>query len=475
MNKKISTIFLTIIVPLILIIIVAIISLNNKSITTSQGGTSGATALTTSEAAHELKESNSNFNEAMNLFKAKDYINSKKMFEAVIMEDEQNYSQAQAKISECLNILKNDYIEKAQALFKATHYKKAQEVMLEALNIIPNDLEFTSFMNKAKTAWENPVIYKGKIYHIFFHSLIVYPELCFTGDSMEQGYNEWMTTVREFKLMIEEMYQRGYTLVDLRELFKKDASGKMVRQDLLLPEGQKPLVISVDDMSYYEYMEKDGFAKRLVLDDNGKLASLVKTSQGNEIVSPEGDVVPILNNFVEKNPDFSYKGAKGTLALTGYEGILGYRTNQDNPSWQAEKESVMPIVNRLKETGWAFASHSYTHRRTFAEGTITLDFFKYDTQRWKKEVGSIVGSTNLYIAPFGAEFPQKDARFRYIVDQGFDVYCGVGARPYYELYKDNVYMERINLDGYKMFHMPEVMKDLFDVKKVFDPTRPPFR
>ena len=356
-----------------------------------------------------------------------------------------------------------------------THYKKAQELLDSALKEYPDDTGLIDLAVRTDSLEKNPVLYKGPIYHVFFHSLIVYPELCFTGDSMEQGYNNWMTTAKEFKLMLQEMYQRGYTLVDLRELFRKDSGGKMALQDVYLPEGQKPLVISVDDMSYYKYMAKDGFAKKLVLDEKGNLASLIDTPEGKEIISPDGDVVPIVENFVAGNPDFSYKGAKGTLALTGYEGILGYRTNHNNPSWEKEKENVIPVVNKLKETGWAFASHSYTHRQSFSEGTITLDYLKYDTQKWKEEVGSILGPTNLYIAPFGATFGQKDARMRYIVGQGFDVYCGVGPKPEYILYKDNAYMERIDLDGYKMYHMPEVMKDLFDVSKVFDPARPSFK
>lgn len=434
MNKKFTTILLATILPLVLIAIITVASLNNHRSAASQSSSSSQTAVST----------------------ASDVQKPDKLTPSVDTEK-----------------LKKDYITKAQELFNKTHYKKAYEIANEALKILPDDKELIGLRDESKSNAENPVVYKGKIYHVFFHSLIVYPQMCFTGDSMTQGYNDWMTTVREFKLMIEEMYQRGYTLIDLREVFKKDASGKIIKQDIYLPKGQKPLIISVDDMSYYKYMEKDGFAKKLVIDEKGKLASLINTPEGKEIVSPEGDVVPILNNFVEANPDFSFKGAKGILALTGYEGILGYRTNQNNAEWQKEKEAVLPVVQKLKDTGWGFACHSYTHRRTFTEGTITLDFLKYDTQKWKKEVGSIVGSTNLYISPFGATFPIKDARYRYIINQGFDVYCGVGSRAYYESYTDSVFMERINLDGYKMTHNPKVLKELFDVSKVYDPARPP--
>lgn len=373
------------------------------------------------------------------------------------------------------NAAKAAFISEAEKLISDTHYKKAGMLLDKALKDFPEDSGLASLKAGNDLLKKQLVNYKGPVYHVFFHSLIIYPELCFTGDSMERGYNDWMTTVREFKMMIQEMYDRGYTLIDLRDVFKPDSSGKMLKQDIYLPKGQKPLIISIDDMSYYKYMENDGFAKKLVLDNKDRLASLVKTPQGNEIVSPDGDVVPILNNFVDQNPDFSLNGARGTLALTGYEGILGYRTNHDNSDWQKERESVVPVVRKLKETGWAFASHSYTHRRTFSEGTITLDFLKYDTKRWMDEVGSIVGETNLYISPFGATFRQNDARMRYIVSQGFNVYCGVGPKPEYILYKDNVSMDRIDLDGYKMFHKPECMKELFDAAKVLDPVRPAFK
>ena len=35
---------------------------------------------------------------------------------------------------------------------------------------------------------------------------------------------------------------------------------------------------------------------------------------------------PLLQDFIDEHPDFSYKGAKAVIAFTGYNGILGYRT-----------------------------------------------------------------------------------------------------------------------------------------------------
>jgi tetratricopeptide (TPR) repeat protein len=422
-----------------------------------------------------IAESRANFEKGSEHYKNQNYIDAKYFFEAVAEEDSENYKVSREKLTQCKNKLVADYLQKGHGLLSKTFYLKAVQILDEGLKIYPEDEDLLKLKEDASLAASARIKYEGPVYHVFFHSLIVYPELCFTGDSMEQGYNYWMTTVREFKLMLEEMHSRGYTLISLEGMFSKDADGKVTANDILLPEGKKPLIISVDDVSYYKYMKNDGFAKSLVFDEAGNVSTLVKTPEGNEIVTRDGDVVPILDDFVAANPDFSYNGAKGTLALTGYEGILGYNTLHNNPQWEAEQAKVQPIVDKMKATGWSFANHSFTHKRAFSERTLTLDYLEYDTNRWLKEVGSIVGPTDLYISPFGAYFGQDDPRHKYIVSKGFYVYSGVGSRPYYKIYNNNVFMERINLDGYKMHFSPNVLEDLFDVEKVYDPARPPMK
>lgn len=422
-----------------------------------------------------LALSRESYQKGMTLFTQQSYEEARAFFEAVIPEDQQNYPSAQIKLQECMDHAIRMYIEDGQALLDKNFFLEAQRLMEKGLSVYPESSDLANMKAEAGRLASTLQKYEGPVYHVFFHSLIVYPELCFTGDGMEQGYNDWMTTAREFGLMLDEMHQRGFTLVSLKDMFSIDAQGKVTINDIMLPRGKKPLIISVDDVSYYRYMESDGFAKRLVFDEDGNVATLVKTPQGDEIITRDGDVVPILDDFVRDHPDFSYSGAKGTLALTGYEGILGYNTLHNHDGWESEQAKVQPIVDKLKETGWSFANHSFTHKRTYTERTITLDYLKYDVRRWLKEVGSIVGPTNLYIAPFGAYFGQEDQRHQYIVSQGFYVYCGVGSRPYYKNYGNNVFMERINLDGYKMFHSPEVLSELFDVEKVFDPARPPMK
>ena len=71
-------------------------------------------------------------------------------------------------------------------------------------------------------------------------------------------------------------------------------------------------------------MKNDGFASKLVIDENGDVANEIITPEGTAVISRKADVMPILDDFVKEHPEFSFNGTKGIIALTGYEGALGY-------------------------------------------------------------------------------------------------------------------------------------------------------
>lgn len=318
--------------------------------------------------------------------------------------------------------------------------------------------------------------YEGPIHHVFFHSLIVYPELAFDnkGHSAE-GYNMWMTTVSEFKKMLPILMGKGYVLYPLAEYIENDPveADKVILKDIYLPPGKIPLVISIDDVNYYDYMKPDGFANRLVVGEDNRVWTEVITPEGDITVTRDGDVMPILDDFVEENPEFSWRGTKGVMAVTGYQGALGYRITDNLPQEEEWKEQVKEIADIMKADGWLFACHSYTHNGYFRTGAITLKQMKYDADRWNEKIAPYVGKTNIYISPFGVKFKDQDPRYRYLVEQGFNIYCPVGNDKRIYENRDNIVMPRINLDGYTMNKRPEEVKRYyFDVAEVIDPARP---
>ncbi len=254
----------------------------------------------------------------------------------------------------------------------------------------------------------------------------------------------------------------------------EDGTTKFVPGKIYLPEGKKPFVLSQDDVNYYDYMDGDGFASRIVLDENGKPTCEMILEDGTTVTGPF-DIVPILDAFVEEHPDFSYKGAKGTLAITGYEGALGYRTDDPtSPTYEQDKETVRKVAEALKANGWDFASHSWGHKNMQA---ASMTLFKNDTDRWMEEVGSLLGPTDIYIFPFGIDIETTigeytSEKYHYLKQNGFNYYCGVFKEPWMHIKDDYVRMTRRPLDGQAMLEFPERLADLFDVPSIIDPERP---
>ena len=86
-----------------------------------------------------------------------------------------------------------DAVAKAEDLSAGYFYDEALLVLNETGKA--DDKRIVSLKEDIETKKANLKEYDGTIYHVFFHSLIVYPELAFDGDYMHEGYDMWMTTV----------------------------------------------------------------------------------------------------------------------------------------------------------------------------------------------------------------------------------------------------------------------------------------
>jgi len=339
-------------------------------------------------------------------------------------------------------------------------------------------------VNKLEKEKSSLLLYGGEyrsitqINHIFFHSLIADNSKAFDGDSMTKGYNMYMTTISEFNKILDKMYQDGYVLVKMSDLVimktYKDGTTGYVENPIYLRAGKKPFVISQDDVNYYRYMDNDGFAKRIVVGKDGNPTCEMKQEDGS-FITGAFDMVPILDAFVKEHPDFSYKGAKGLLALTGYEGVLGYRTNKkDSPTYEKDKADVKKVAEVLKAEGWEFASHTWGHKDMYK---ISYDLLERDTNRWLNEVGSLIGPTDILVFPFGIDIEKtlgnySSDKYKFLKKSGFNYFVGVYKKPWMQVKKNYIRMERRPLDGQAMLQFPDRVKDLFDAKEIVDKDRP---
>ncbi len=334
-----------------------------------------------------------------------------------------------------------------------------------------------------------------KISHCFFHSLIADTSLALGPNSgTRDGYNRYMTTIEEFEKILQQMYDRGYVLVGIHDIsetvVQEDGTEKMVMKKILLPEGKIPFVMSQDDVNYYDYMDGEGFATKIVIGEDGKPTCEYIQKDGT-VVTGDYDLVPVLDRFVEAHPDFSYRGAKAILAITGYEGTLGYETaayrydeakhlvglsaDEKKARLESEKAACREVVAALKEDGYEFASHSYGHGNM---QTNSVEKFKYDMNRWMDEVGSLLGETDVFIYPFGADICDwrgyQGEKYEYAIANGFRYFCNVDSAQYWvQMKNDYLRQGRINFDGERMMKDPDKLSCFFDVESVLDPTRPP--
>lgn len=383
---------------------------------------------------------------------------------------------------------RDDLVERARRLMLGYDYDGALELIKSykgsegGYNVYPSLVSAISDIEAQK---KSLVLYGGayssvtQINHIFFHSLIADNSKAFDGDSDSVGYNMYMTTIREFKNMIQSMYEDGYVLVSIHdiagEVVNDDGTREFAAKEFYLPQGKKPFVLSQDDVSYYEYMEGDGFATRIVIGEDGKPTCEMVADDGSIITGPF-DMIPIIDEFVEEHPDFSYNGAKGIIALTGYEGVLGYRTNDpDSPTYEEDVRKAKEVAEALKENGWEFASHSWGHKNMREK---SYEFVKKDTERWLEEVAPIIGPTDILIFPFGVDIETtmghySSDKFNFLKEKGFNYYCGVYREPWMHIKKDYVRMTRRPLDGQAMLEFPERLADLFNLSEIIDPERPP--
>lgn len=328
------------------------------------------------------------------------------------------------------------------------------------------------------------VPWDGIVEHLFFHPVVAYPELAFDGDAQANGIDDYMVTVDEYDKILQSVYDKGYILVDINDVWSEttgeDGQPKMVRNTLYLPEGKKPLILSFDDTNYYPYMLTNGFTYKLIIGDDGKIWSWGLDPAGNEVTSRDLDAIPILDKFVEEHPDFSPFGAKGCLSLTGYEGILGYRTQTTTQGWTAEQEAnrqkeieaVKPVIAELKRTGWTFGSHTWGHIRL---GSKSLEEVQADTQRWADEVASLVGPTTILFYPHGERPDGNDWQktgpvFQYLQSQGFRVFCSVGIESFSYIKKDicAVICDRLHPDGTTLRYSRQRYLQFYDAKDIMD-------
>ena len=96
-------------------------------------------------------------------------------------------------------------------------------------------------------------------------------------------------------------------------------------------------------------------------------------------------------------------------------------------------------------------------------------------------VESIIGEVDVILYPNGSDiegagsYKFENAKFKALYDDGFRYFFNVDSNVYWSQLGKNYYRGgRRNPDGYRMYHHPQKLDDLFDVSDVYDEARPKY-
>lgn len=382
-------------------------------------------------------------------------------------------------------------VAEAEALAAAYDYDGAVEV-LDSFS--GNLYDFEELLTRRDSyltardslvAWADP----GQVVNLSFHLLIVDPYRAFKHEGYGDSFRRNFITVTEFNNMLDQLYSNGYVLVDADNLFTYSSTEGYTAKTLYLPQGKKPLMLTQTHVNYYTYMtdgdgdgladkKGGGFASRLIVDDTGKLTCEYVDSQGQTHTGAY-DLVPILEEFIAAHPDFSYQGARATLAVSGYDGLFGYRTDPEtvqkiSQEYYDQQLAELPaVVGALRDAGYTIACYTYNN---LAYGNISAARIKEDLDKWKAEVTPLLGEIDTFV--FAKESDISDTQDAYSGDK-FDILYGMGMRhflcfgnsPWVTFNQDTIRQGRILVSGSTLKNNPSLFEGIFDAAAVLDPSR----
>ncbi|HJQ03935.1 MAG TPA: polysaccharide deacetylase family protein [Nocardioides sp.] len=291
-------------------------------------------------------------------------------------------------------------------------------------------------------AWHAPVE------AIFVHPLVLDPQLAFRPDPLGKGFEDFFVTAREFGVLLDQLWRNRWTLVDLH-----DVAAGTVR----VPRGRKPLVLIEDDANYYRYFEGRGLARRLTLDPEGRIRAQLDDGR-----LTDQDVVPMVDAEVAAHPEFSADGAKGLLAETAFEGLLGER----DAATAAGRARLAPLVAALKADGWTFASHTYGHIDLTTTSPAAI---REDLAKWHAIADPVLGPVDVLVYPFGA--PPSTSMTEELARDGFPLQMDIDIRATLRHVGPATIISRRHVDGLA-FDVPSRQAPFYSVAAVRDPLRP---
>ena len=370
-------------------------------------------------------------------------------------------------------------VDKLNSFSDAANMEKYQEM-------IDKRAEYSALKNQLQ-GWNEP----SSIANLSFQILVVDTNRAYNDYKYKMQYKDNFVTVSEFEKILDQLYQKGYVLVDfdsfVTETTAEDGSVTFGTMPIYLPAGKTPIMLSQTMVNYMNYMLAtdeadtdggygDGFASKLVV-RNGEITAEYMDASGNTLYG-DYDFVPILNRFIEEHPDFSYKGARAILAVTGDEGLFGYRTmpsvvqSKGQEFYDQEVAGAKEVIEALRNQGYTIASYTYANKDYNAYSATEI---QADMDLWTKEVTPILGECDTIIFAKGTDISTstnyQGNKFNVLYDKGFRYFIGANQVAWGEVNTTYVRQTRVMVTGKDMTNAASTYTRYFDAKSILDSAR----
>ena len=350
-----------------------------------------------------------------------------------------------------------------------TAHQDLQAKRAEYINIMSTMIEY-----------KDPTMIPNLSFHVLIHDLAKAK----TSEQYGGSYNKNFVSTSEFTKILQNLYNNGYVLVDFDSFVgsKTDINGneQFEAVPIYLPADKKPVMITETMVNYFNYMidtnsdgtiDHSGFASKLVLDGNGDIKAEYVDGSGQTLVG-NYDLVPILEDFIANNPGFSYRGSRAILAVTGHEGVFGYRINsavvasKGNDYWENEVAGAKQITNALREKGYTIACYTY---KNDAYAGWSVAQIQADLQSWATQITSVIGNVDTFVFAKTSNISDyTGSAFQVMYQSGFRYFISNGDSPMTQVNPTYVRQNRLMVTGETMQHYSSRFTGMFDCAAILD-------
>ena len=330
----------------------------------------------------------------------------------------------------------------------------------------------------------------GEVVNLSFQALIADPSRAFSDQKYGASYNKNFVTIDEFEAILEQLYANDYVLVDMDSFVAESVTGDTITyasKTLYLPDGKKPLMITETMADYFDFMvdsdsdgvadaKGGGFANKLVL-KNGEIKAEMVNASGETVVG-NYELIPILEDFIAAHPDFSYQGARAIIAVCGYDGVFGYKTNpkviqsKGQDFYDTQVEAAKEVCQAIRDAGYTFASYTYNN---VDYGKKSANEIQADITNWTSEVLPILGEAQTLVYAKSSDISTTGdytgSKYTVLYQAGFRYFITSGSRPSATITNDYVRQVRLMVTGTTMANAGSTYNAYFNASSLLNSQR----